>query len=170
MDAKLKHYAIEIVRMAKEDRKWRNGIIKGATNWADCPDDKNTDRMKQIVREIGWPSIPKVGPAASTEAWLLVQHADHDKSGFQAKCLALMKELPEGEVDKHDIAYLEDRVRSNSGQPLLYGTQFRRNQDDEWEVLPTEDVEHLDERRASMGLEPFSIKLAGIKKRYKNLR
>ena len=60
-----------------------------------------------------------------------------------------------GEASARDQAYLEDRVRIFSGQPQLYGTQFMYDKD-ELKPQPIEDPEHLDERRAAVGLGPFA--------------
>src|SRR4051794_26575249 len=48
-------------------------------------DRDNTDRMKEIVKK-GWPGKSLVGRDGAQAAWILVQHADHDRS-FQKECL-----------------------------------------------------------------------------------
>lgn len=53
------------------------------------------------------------------------------------------------------LAYLEDRVRVNAGQPQLYGTQYTVT-DESIRPCPIEDPGRLDERRAQAGLEPFA--------------
>ena len=117
-------------------------------------DEKHTARMKEIVEQIGWPSRSKVGKEGAQHAWLLVQHADHDPE-FQARCLAMMRELPKGDVKPWQIAYLEDRIRVNARQPQLYGTQFYEDPEKGFGPRPIEDEEHLEERRKEMGLESF---------------
>jgi hypothetical protein len=91
-------------------------------------------------------------------AWLLVQHADRDPD-FQAHCLTLMEEAyGNREVRGEDLAYLTDRVRVNSGQPQVYGTQFWRppGPSSRLEPRPIEDAANLDQLRAMMGLGPFA--------------
>src|SRR5690606_17036250 len=41
-------------------------------------DKANTEWLKAVVAERGWPTISEVGEEASYKAWLLVQHADQD--------------------------------------------------------------------------------------------
>ena len=60
-----------------------------------------------------------------------------------------------GDASARDLAYLEDRVRVHNGQPQLYGTQFIYDKD-ELKPHPIEDPEHLDPRRAAVGLGPFA--------------
>ena len=136
----------EIITMSEADQAMR----KSGT-WGASIDVKHTARMQQIVTDIGWPTISKVGKRASQMAWLLAQHADHD-GDFQRACLALMRAQPSGEVSPQNIAYLEDRVRVGEGRPQLYGTQFHTNKQGDLEPLPIEDQEQVDARRADAGL------------------
>ena len=146
----------EIKEMCVADQEMRRrsmemgGVIE--TEEDDTLDFRNTERMKQIVSNMGWPTISKVGAEISNDAWLLVQHADHDVT-FQKKCLDLMKQQPEGEVSKRNIAYLEDRIRVNEGQPQLYGTQFRNEEGAPYGPRPIENPEHVNDRRKEMGME-----------------
>ena len=139
----------EVIRMGEADQQMRK-----SGNWDDSFDRKNTERMKEIISEISWPTRSKVGKDASFYSWLLVQHADHDVD-FQQTCLNMMKKEKNGEVGKNEIAFLEDRVRVNLGKPILYGTQFYRNSEGIMTCRPVEDPENLDKRREDMNLEPF---------------
>ena len=133
--------ADELVQMAQEDqRAIKNGLKKAEI---EPLFKRNAERLKAIVSEIGWPSIPKVGRQASMWAWLLVQHADHDLE-FQKQCLKMMKHLPEGEIQKKHIAYLDDRVRVNECRPQLYGTQFYMDEAGVFGPRPIEDPDNLD--------------------------
>lgn len=147
--------AEEIKRMYTEDQAMRlrslenGGIIESEED--DTLDKRNTERIKQIVDQVGWLTIPRFGQEVSNDAWLLVQHADHDVE-FQKKCLKLMKAQPEGAVSKRNIAYLEDRTRVNEGRLQLYGTQFH-GEGESYGPRPIEDPEKVNERRAAIGME-----------------
>jgi len=109
----------------------------------------HTQKMKEIVKEYGWPTISIVGKEASHAAWLLVQHARDII--FKEKCLELIRfALVKRDVRKGDYAYLYDRICVGKGKSQLYGTQFIGDK-----VSPIEDIEHLDERRKEFGLELF---------------
>ncbi len=155
--------ATEINQMTEADQDMREKNLEDGS-WDVELDKRNTERMKEIVAQIGWPSASKVGGEASTNAWLLVQHADHDVD-FQAVCLALMQELPAGEVRPEDIALLTDRVRVNRGQPQLYGTQFRQI-DGKHVPKEIEDVENVDERRKTMNLDTLAENIARMESKY----
>ena len=167
-EIKYPEITVEIAEMYKTDQDMRHRALENnGTAQAEqvaTVDRKNTDRMKEVVSQIGWPSVSKVGRDASIGAWLLVQHADHDVE-FQSYCLSLMKELSSEEVRLQDIALLTDRIRVNKGEPQVYGTQFR--QIDGKHVPKTiEDIENVNKRRKEMGLDTLEENIQGMYKKY----
>jgi hypothetical protein len=79
--------------------------------WMGEVDQDNTRWLKGVVAWYGWPTRSMVGDDGAAAAWLLVQHADHDRA-FQRRCLVLMQALPADQTSPEHIAYLADRVRS----------------------------------------------------------
>lgn len=150
--------------MAKVDQDMREKDLSSPDAWDKSVDAKNTERMKEIVAEIGWPTVSKIREGPSHNAWLLVQHADHQVD-FQEQCLELMKQEPAGEVALRDIAMLEDRVRVNRNQPQLYGTQFRQDTG-EHKPLPIEDEANVNERREKMGMVTLKEEIQGMYEQY----
>lgn len=115
----------------------------------------NTARMKEIIEKHGWPGKTLVGPAAAHSAWLMVQHADHDRP-FQKKCLALLqKAVKEGEAEGQQLAYLTDRVLVAENKKQLYGTQLSET-NGALVPQPIEDEANVDQRRKEVGLEPLA--------------
>lgn len=122
-------------------------------------DLKNTKLLKQHVNKKGWPTISMVGETASSSAWLLVQHADHDPA-FQYEMLQIMEPLVEqNEVSKSNYAYLYDRVMLKLKGKQRYGTQVRCK-DGKRQVLPLEDdivgEKALDAVRKQLSLGPIA--------------
>lgn len=116
-------------------------------------DRKNTNEIKKIISEFGWPGKSLVGKRVARAAWLLVQHADHNLN-FQKKCLRLLKKaVDENEAEKKHLAYLTDRVLIHQNKKQLFGTQFRGNKDGKFTSFPIKDAEKIDLRRKEMGLE-----------------
>jgi hypothetical protein len=155
----------ELEERVRIDQEMRTRWQKKEKPWDEKVDKTNTERMKEIVAEIGWPTRTKVGEEGMKDAWLLVQHADRDVE-FQKQCLELMKLEDLGEVRKGDIAYLTDRVRVNEGKLQVYGSQFN----DEGGVFtpkPIEDVERVDERRKEMELGTLEEGIAEMYEKYK---
>ncbi len=122
-------------------------------------DRENTARLKAIIAELGWPGVSVVGDDGANAAWLLAQHADLDLA-FQKQCLALLgAAVAAGEAAGWSLAYLTDRVRLSEGRPQVYGTQLRLV-NGEFAAGALEDEAAVDERRASVGLEPLSMEVA----------
>jgi len=165
----LQAIAVELQKMVDEDQEMRNRGTHKPEDWDETVDRRNTERMKAIIDEIGWPSISKVGYQGSSNAWLLVQHADHDPA-FQSHCLALIKTQPENEVIKRDIAYLEDRVAVAQKKPQIYGTQFHYDTDKQLKPLPIQDPDNVDARRKEMGLDTLQEYEERMRKSYGDQR
>ena len=118
-------------------------------------DEENTRWLAEVLSARGWPGRTLVGEEGAGAAWLLAQHADRDPVRQRAFLDALRSAAGQGQASRTHLAYLEDRVRVNAGQPQLYGTQFTVT-DGEIGPSPIEDRQRLDERRAEAGLEPFA--------------
>jgi len=85
--------------------------------------------------------------------YLITQHADSDVE-FQKKTLAFFIENP-GTLKPSSLAYLTDRVKVNSGELQVYGSQLLCT-DDGYVPKPVVEPDQLDQRRALVGLEPFA--------------
>ncbi|WP_258099410.1 DUF6624 domain-containing protein [Marinoscillum pacificum] len=87
-------------------------------------DKENRQILNEIISEIGWPSISKVGAEGSKSAWLIAQHSDDDLE-FQLKALKYLEDAVKSyDADKNNYAYLFDRVQINQGLKQKFGTQY----------------------------------------------
>jgi hypothetical protein len=118
-------------------------------------DARNLPRVTAIIDQYGWPGKSLVGRSGSLAAFLVIQHSNLPT---MQKYLPLMRAAAaKGETDKQNLALLEDRVLTFQNKPQLYGSQLHTNQTTgKMEFLPIADEAHVDERRASMGLEPLA--------------
>lgn len=69
---------------------------------------------------------------------------------------------PENEVEKANIAFLEDRISVNEGRPQIYGTQFHKGSNGQMQARQIRDVKNIERRCKSMGLETFEEDQVGI--------
>lgn len=125
--------------------------------WKDVQeiDSKNGQKLKKIVSQYGWPGVSVIVLDGSSALWLLFQHQDHDVH-FQKQCLNLLKTVvQEYEASPKSLAYLIDRVNMNEYQHQIYGTQWVQ-QDGKFLLYSVEDREHLDQRRAEVGLSTIA--------------
>lgn len=168
----------ELLKMREEDQRLR---MEGQKLWEakgpDSPeakavwekqgllDAKNQARLAEIVAQHGWPGVKLVGLGGADAAFLIVQHAE---LAYQKKYLPMLKAA----AKKKDAlplwaAMLEDRVLVGEGKPQIYGSQLRMPPGStKWELCPIANEEHVDERRAAMGLGPLAEYLKLFKVEY----
>jgi hypothetical protein len=140
----------ELVEMQEADQAERTGASP------EFNDAARTERLREIVDEHGWPTCDLVGVDGNSAAWLIAQHSDHDVE-FQQQALELMREaVADGTADATEMAYLEDRVAVNTGEPQVYGTQVECVAG-RAEARNLADPDGVDERRAEVGMEPAAL-------------
>ena len=164
----LRTLAAELIAMAAEDQRVRTELLAEGVLFDGYQPrmaevhHRNALRLASVMAEIGWPGRSVVGREAADAAWLVLQHSIGDPAVMRHG-LALLRSLPPGEVDPIQVAMLEDRVRTYSGLPQIYGTQFDWDERGEMQPRPIEDATHVDERRAAIGLPPLAAKLREIR-------
>lgn len=114
-------------------------------------DSINLVKVKKILDERGWLGKGIIGGQGNTTLFLVIQHAD---IATQRKYLPMMREaVKNGNANASNLALLEDRVALGIGKKQIYGSQIGRNEETgENYVLPLEDPDNVDARRASVGL------------------
>jgi hypothetical protein len=118
-------------------------------------DRTNTTRLKALVRACGWPRRSVHGEQAVQNAWLLAQHADHDRR-FQRLVLSLLETgVTAGEVPPENLAYLADRLAVADGKPQRWGTQLTQTGPCGFDFSPLDNRARVEERRKAIGLPPL---------------
>lgn len=152
-----KGLALKLIRACRLDQAMRKKWAKRGFDYQYYDryiDKKNTDLLKVITKEIGWPSFGLVGRRAAKAAWLLLQHSP--SVSFQKAMLEKMKILPSNEIDPMWLAQTIDRVKVNSGLKQLYGTSYRIFPKTGKIILdPIYNRKDLDRRRRILGLPLF---------------
>ena len=165
--------------LVKEDQKWRELSRKVHNGEVDTFDLKTistnmnlTDSLdflivRNIFNQLGYPGHDLVGPTSSHNFWLIVQHMDNHPD-FQDSVLTKMKiEVNKGNSSSLDYAYLVDRVKVNTKQPQIYGTQMLVNKDStSYEPKLLFDPDKVNERRKSVGLQPIEEYIKTMNERY----
>jgi hypothetical protein len=118
-------------------------------------DSDRTERLREILDEHGWPTHDLVGEDGSTAAWVIAQHSDLDVD-FQREAFELMEAaVADDQADASELAYLEDRIAANTGQPQRYGTQIGCVDGEPAPGTPLADPDRVDELRDEVGLAPL---------------
>ncbi len=115
-------------------------------------DNQNSEKIKSIYEQIGFPTISKVGKSASHHFVTILLHSQDIE--FKKKVLNDMRNLTNEEIDKRDMAYLEDKIRIAEGEKQLYGTQLTFNKEKQaYEIIDLENHELVNIRRLEVGLD-----------------
>lgn len=156
----------ELLALRSADEERREELVREGTLWDGYHPrmqevhDGNASRLQEIIAQHGWPTRAMVGDDGAEAAWIIVQHAIGNPP-FQRAMLSVLKEAAcRGDIPAYQPAYLEDRICFFEGRPQIYGTQFAAGDDG----LPTPwtiaDPEHVNERRAAIGLDTIEERTA----------
>lgn len=117
-------------------------------------DSINLIKIRKILDERGWLGPDVIGGQGNSTLFLVIQHADLET---QEQYLPMMREaVKKGDAQASSLALLEDRVALRKGGKQLYGSQIGRDQETgEYYLLPLDDPDNVDKRRAEVGLGPL---------------
>lgn len=91
--------------------------------------------------------------------FLMIQHSDGDEAWQKSQVVNIKAAVKNGDMDGQNFAYLYDRIKINSGEKQLYGTQFSNVDpiNKTVELADTEDLKNLDKRRREIGMMPIGM-------------
>ena len=113
--------------------------------------DMNAARLREIIREHGWPTITLVGLEGANAAHRIAQHSINHPD-FMRECRALIKKASERvQIPREHFAYIDDRIRVYEGMPQRFGTQWRSGING-IEPYPVDDWNSVNQRRRDLGL------------------
>jgi hypothetical protein len=158
IDNKYKAIAEKIIAMKNADLAIREKLVKSGQLSKGYHDEmkemhnKNALELNEIIDDIGYPTVDKVGKEASEASWLVIQHAI-GQPAFMKKCLLLLEgAVNECKADIIDLAHLKDRILVFQDRPQYYGTQYDWDENGELSPNIMDDAVNVDERRKSIGL------------------
>ena len=130
--------------------------------------EKNAKILNNIIDTIGYPTTDKVGIKANEAAWLIIQHSI-SQSELMKKCAALLKSaVRENKASPQNLAYLTDRIAVFEEKLQLYGTQFDWDENGNLSPNLYDNLNKVNERRKSIGLNTLEEQTELIRIRAKN--
>lgn len=157
------HLANELETMAKLDQTAAYVQQGKYTGWSserwnafkDSVFSNHKKRLEEIVNRFGYPGYSLVGEAGSQNFWVMVQHCDSDP-GFQSTILEKLKvEVDNKNADASNFGLLTDRVKLNTGEKQIYGSQVTYNFLGQAYPKNLADSVNVNKKRAEIGLEPI---------------
>jgi hypothetical protein len=123
---------------------------------------RHAGRLDEIVDQPGWPGTRSVGDVGEAAAWGIAQHADDDNDLCKKWLPLLEQAVREGDAAGLHFALLTDRVLLRDHQPQRFGT-ILEPAGSTWRPRdPLEAPDSLDDRRVTVGLEPFAVWAASL--------
>lgn len=152
------HEADQVLRKKIPEIEAKHGRespeIQALWQQIDASDTANLAAVEAILARHGWLGPKQVGTKANSALFLVIQHAD---LAIQQKYLPLMREaVKAGKAAGSSLALLEDRIALREGRRQTYGSQIFTNPDGTNYVAPLDDPDHVDTRRAAVGLGPLA--------------
>ncbi len=124
--------------------------------------EANKKRLKNIIKEYGWPTYSMVGIEAADAAFYIFQHAERK---YLKKYLPYLKNAAmANEASKANYAKMFDRLLLYCGKKQYYGTQLvsfgnidkdGNRKKSKMVFYPISDYKAVNERRLGMDIEPI---------------
>lgn len=153
VDSLAKWAALDQTAAGPAHEKTKNMTSQQREQYADSVFSVNEKRLKEVFTKNGFPGYSTVGKKGSFNFWLMVQHCDKDVPFQQEMLKAMEAQVVRGNADPANFAYLTDRVRINTKQKQLYGTQIAYKLDSCQAIpKPLADSLTVNERRKAIGL------------------
>lgn len=126
--------------------------------------EKNTMRLCQLFKETGWLTKQLVGDDGVSAVLFLIQNSRLYK--VQTEFYPVLIEASKKDlISKHVLANIVDSVRVRTGQPQIFGTQAKI-QDDVLYLYPLLNEGKVDEWRNQYDLQPLNIFIKQLELRY----
>lgn len=152
--------ARELIDMGKEDQALRGKSWRpndpDFLDRVQAEDGARQQRLAEIIAAKGWPTLSMVGWEAANAAWLIAQHSPAAR--LKQWLVLMQKAAARHEIAPYNLATSIDRVLVYDNKNQLYGTQYRPGADGVGAPYPSEDMEHLEQRRLRMGL-PINVRV-----------
>ena len=116
---------------------------------------ENERWLKDVLKRNDLLDTSKFGQKVSQGAWLIIQHADHDREWQRDMLLLIEKLYQEGKIAPEPYALMTDRVAVNFDQLQTFGSQGKCDGNGSWKPKPIDDEVNVDQRRKTMRLEPM---------------
>lgn len=163
-----------IIRLQNADLELREKLIsegklgEGYNKEMENLHNQNAEVLNQIIDIIGFPTVEKVGNHPAYSAWLVIQHSI-GKPEFMKRCAELLEiEVKKKTADARNLAYLKDRIATFENKPQLYGTQFDWDENGELSPNDFDDINKVNQRRKSIGLNTLEEQTEIIRTQAKN--
>ena len=158
----------QLLSIDELDQRYRNQIeyteskygktsaeIKALYKNMDEADSINLIQVEAIIEKYGWLGYAQIGSQANTTLFTVIQHSNLET--WRKYFPVMQVAVKNGKAKATQLALLQDRLDLHEGRKQNYGSQiiwsFERNK---YVVLPLNDPDNVDKRRATVGLSTLA--------------
>ena len=109
--------------------------------------------IARIVAKFNYPTKEQVGAEYTTLFFLISSYDQLTKENYYELIVGASEK---GVLNKKDVSFFIDKVKVGRKEPQVYCTQFKIEKD-KIKYYPVSEMEKLNDRRSSVGLEPLEI-------------
>ena len=145
-----------VIDSMNRNNQYNSEAIRQLMLLLDPIDSANTKYIVNFLTKYGWPGPEEIGEKGENTICIVIQHSTLD---VQKKYAPIEKKaVLAHKADPAWYAILEDRIAVREGNKQIYGSQLHGNPDPNGQpwVSPLIDPDHVDDRRAGIGLPPMS--------------
>lgn len=115
-------------------------------------DSSNLIEIEKILDKYGWLGREEIGHKGVTTLFIVIQHADLE---VQKKYQPILeKAVKDNKLEASNYAILVDRIAMREGKRQIYGSQIVVIDNKGAVLWPVEDIDNVDQRRATVKLTP----------------
>lgn len=155
----MKAFAKKLLQMEQEEQALRQAIITRGELMAGYHPELRAAHEEQVtcvqnaIKEKGWPSAKTIGDDGYDALFMVALNGISQPEFMRYACEQFQK-AKDG-ASKVYYAHLVDRIAYFERKPQVYGTQWDINVIGETVLWAVDHPESLNDRRKTMGLEPF---------------
>jgi hypothetical protein len=152
----IKKYTVDLEKIHDIDQRAIKDFESGKISTPELTkiNINNVNTIKDIIGEIGFPTIQLTSEKAYRTTVLVILHSGDLE--LLNNSIKTMENMDASSIQRKDIPYMIDKSRVIQGRPQLYGTQYKIDKDGIFEFIEIENPEELEKRRALYGMESFT--------------
>ncbi|KJD34513.1 hypothetical protein PK35_01605 [Tamlana nanhaiensis] len=116
----------------------------------------NESRVKNILKDYGWPAKEMIGERGNWTICNVIQHSDNE---VRKHYLPMMKQaVKDKKLEPRFLVRAEDRIATERGDLQIYGGQMKYYPETKsFNLWPVFDLENIDQRRTAIGLDSIAV-------------
>jgi hypothetical protein len=114
---------------------------------------QNMEALMFVLKTCGFPNLQNAGEDGMQTVWSILQNAPVETRGLYFP--QVIEASKNGDLERQDVALMQDKMLMDYGKPQLYGSQVLRDDSGNFTLYNLDKPAQVDARRAIMGMTPL---------------